>query len=1235
MQYKDLVQFEPIESVIQLKDANDKERAFHLLDTYVISERMAEQLNDLIINQLQFNRAVDNKGLLIVGNYGTGKSHLMSVISTLAEREGASTHISNESVAEKSKEIEGKFKVIRLEIGSVGTSLRDILVSNIEDGLAAMDVNYTFPPFDQITNNKDALEEMMGLFNEKYPHHGLLVVVDELLDYLRGRKEQEITLDLGFLREIGEICSKTRLRFIAGIQEMLFDNPSFSFVAEPLRRVKERFEQVRIVREDIAHVVSERLLKKTDEQKALIREHLSKFTTLYARLNEDMDAYVNLFPIHPAYLSAFEKVNGIEKRVALKTISIEMNSILHNELPEGEPGLISYDSYWKFIEEDPSYKSNPDVKEVMDKAKILKDRVQNALEKRAYKPISLRIVNALSLYRLSTLDIYDQVGLTAEELRDELFLTPPGGMDMLFDMEDASDFLKVSIDSAIKEIQKTVSYQYLSANESNGQYYLDLKKDIDIESLIKQKAETIEDDKLDRSYFEILKKLIFEDPEIPSYVSGYKIWRHDLPWEAKRVTRQGYLFFGAPNERSTAQPERDFYIYMLRPFLKADYKDEKKSDEIFFELNQQDERFTTLLKLYAASKDLHIDASSVTKNLYTRKIEAYLKELNTWLKDNFVHVYSMTYKGKTGSVLDFGVLIPPNYTVKEIINYVSENMLHKSFEEKYMDYPSFRKIQGAFLSKDNFATYTQDALYYLIGKETKQGLAILDGLVLLDAAGKVSIKQSGYAKWIIDLLEQKGHGQVINHNELVETVFIRGVEDLQYTKEFRLELELLATLLGAMIYTGTVEVTIEGKTYNATNLQEYIQLPMSKLTQFSHIKKPTGLPVAELNAIADLFNVQLPNYEDDMLKRAITTITEKVNTAILDVLNTIQVVKKGFPTWDGPLLNNAEIQENVKMLEEYKEFCEGLKRYDTPAKMRNLKYDVTTIEAQKEAMDKLASFAKLEEYIKEIQQRVSYLQIAQPNVGSHSEWSVRVDHALDELQYALKQHQDTTKELGTLDALKKEYIQMYIERHDQSRLNATENMQKNALLNDTQTKALKELAAHISILPKDELFEWERNLSKLKTCFHVSEDSLQHTPMCSECKFRPIEIATNEKALLKKMQDDLPVMLTNWTETLLTNFNDSAVKENIALLKPEQQQLVNELITNQAFTLPLDIRLIQAINDLLKGINKIELSISDFENMMANGHPLTVEELRKRFDELITKTVGTTPTNQVRLMLKK
>ncbi len=139
----------------------------------------------------------------------------------------------------------------------------------------------------------------MAKFNEKYPDKGLLLVCDELLDYLRARKQQEIVLDLGFLRELGEICKSTRFRFMAGIQEMLFDNPSFQFVANSLQRVRERFEAITIVREDIAYVVAQRLLKKNERQKDLIRTHLQKFTPYYNGLAERMDEFVELFPVHP------------------------------------------------------------------------------------------------------------------------------------------------------------------------------------------------------------------------------------------------------------------------------------------------------------------------------------------------------------------------------------------------------------------------------------------------------------------------------------------------------------------------------------------------------------------------------------------------------------------------------------------------------------------------------------------------------------------------------------------------------------------------------------------------------------------------------------------------------------------------------------------------------------------------------------------------------------------------
>jgi hypothetical protein len=62
MKYQDLVQFDPIETVIQLRDADDVRAAKELIATYVISEEMAEKLTAVVFPQLQFERPADNRG---------------------------------------------------------------------------------------------------------------------------------------------------------------------------------------------------------------------------------------------------------------------------------------------------------------------------------------------------------------------------------------------------------------------------------------------------------------------------------------------------------------------------------------------------------------------------------------------------------------------------------------------------------------------------------------------------------------------------------------------------------------------------------------------------------------------------------------------------------------------------------------------------------------------------------------------------------------------------------------------------------------------------------------------------------------------------------------------------------------------------------------------------------------------------------------------------------------------
>ncbi|WP_028031177.1 DUF6079 family protein [Gemmobacter nectariphilus] len=131
MHYGDLIQFEQIESVIQLLDANRPEEAKKLVSTYVISDDMAERIANQMIPQLSFDESVDHKGVLVVGNYGTGKSHLMSVLSLVAEDAAFLQMIRHPKVAEAASAIAGKFKVHRIEVSSQ-MSLRDIITQQLE-----------------------------------------------------------------------------------------------------------------------------------------------------------------------------------------------------------------------------------------------------------------------------------------------------------------------------------------------------------------------------------------------------------------------------------------------------------------------------------------------------------------------------------------------------------------------------------------------------------------------------------------------------------------------------------------------------------------------------------------------------------------------------------------------------------------------------------------------------------------------------------------------------------------------------------------------------------------------------------------------------------------------------------------------------------------------------------------------------------------------------------------------
>src|SRR5690606_28188823 len=108
VKYADLLQpAEPLETVKQIRASDTLEAAARDVETFVISDRMADQLSNIIIPALRYDTQGDSKkkGVFIVATYGTGKTHLMSVIAGVAEHESLRGALKHPGVAEAAEPI--------------------------------------------------------------------------------------------------------------------------------------------------------------------------------------------------------------------------------------------------------------------------------------------------------------------------------------------------------------------------------------------------------------------------------------------------------------------------------------------------------------------------------------------------------------------------------------------------------------------------------------------------------------------------------------------------------------------------------------------------------------------------------------------------------------------------------------------------------------------------------------------------------------------------------------------------------------------------------------------------------------------------------------------------------------------------------------------------------------------------------------------------------------------------
>ncbi len=792
------------------------------------------------------------------------------------------------------------------------------------------------------------------------------------------------------------------------------------------------------------------------------------------------------------------------------------------------------------------------------------------------------------------------------------------------------------METCLNEIVKTMSGQFITHNLENDQYFLDLDKDIDYDTEIEKRSESLSPSELDRYYFDALKRVM--ECADTTYVTGYRIWEHEVEWREHKVTRRGYLFFGAPNERSTAQPPRDFYVYFMQPLQPPKYKDDKLADEVFFYLKHPDEEYNRALRLYAGARAMASQAGSATRKNYEDKADLHLKTLTNWLRQHMLNAFDVVHQGVSKKMVEFlKGQKTGNMTVRELVNLVGSVGLGPCFEERYPEYPSF----SITLTASNLNDAVSDAIRCLSGGlRTNTATAVLDGLGLLDEE-KIRPHESRYAKSIIKKLEAKPQGQVLNRNEILVEKYT-GVE---IEIDYKLEPELLVVVLLGLVHSGDITLTLVGrKKIDAATLSESGKTPVDEFCKFRHVERPKDIPLSSLVSLFEL--VGLPEgliRNPDTRDEAIRQLHDKTGGIVKRIVVAKQHAQSGMPCWGHELIPVEKREEYRKQLDTLQDFLEKLQAFNTPGKLKNFAATVEEVKGHASELKLLDSLEGTHGLVAELTPLTSYLSTVQAVLPADDLWSEKANAVRTEWQPQLLDPAKRSdagfrqKLVAAMDRCKKDYQDHYLALHKKTRLGISEDEKKQKLLKDSRLGRLKKLTG-VALLPHASLTDLQNRLVSLKPCFTLVKDDLNTNPICPHCGFRP----TDEKAgpsgtaVMDAIDNEIDKLLDTWADTLLTNLADPTVEASIKLLDPDQKKAVQKFLKDKGLPDKISNELVQGIQNALSGLTPIGVKPAELLLSLGdNSAPCTVAQFRTRFDDFVQNMVRGKDVNKVRIVIEK
>ncbi len=903
------------------------------------------------------------------------------------------------------------------------------------------------------------------------------------------------------------------------------------------------------------------------------------------------------------------------QREILKTLTQKFQRVLEDEVPTQAPGLICYDSYWDDLKVS-DMQTDPDVRKVTEVMSTIYQKIDdNFRDARAKKaPLAKRIANACAI-KILQFPLDRKNGVSAENLVDDLCYLDATCMDR--------EMLQDVIGTTAQQIVTATVGQFFEKSEENQEFHLRIEGGVNYEQKIKDYASQMSDDVKDAHFFNFLVE--FLPIETEQYRREFKIFQHKIDWKSHKMMLDGYIFMGNPSERSTTHPEQNFYIYFMPIFNKKAIQHGDEADSIYVHLDKVSQEMKEKLTLLASAEALIAGAPTNEKKFYEQFKRSYQDQLKPIFNRDFVSCTEIVYQGVVQNITP---AMMQGGSKEQVISNIASTLLEDFFCQKLPNYPKFALLSQP-LTTSNIAAMLKGARQKIANPtiSNRNSEAILAGLGLLHE-NKLNIENSIYAQSIKSKLDAKGEGQVLNRDEIL----YRFWEDCYRTTDFDIDASFEFLVLAAMVGAGEIEIDFsQGVNINATNLRDIIDYSNDKFYSFSHIRHPRGM---NLPAVRELFmgivGIDMTSRLND--ESVYSRLVTDAQTLAAKLVETVHKIKPGVKVDDVEILSSYDATTMCNKMDALRGLCDQMVNYNTQARMRNLRWTAEQLRGVFEAKTDLDNALKILKFAGDIKSKISYLNQAKQYIIDEA-FIERINKAIEKVSKVAEQkdnEQAVRAYVSELDALANEYADWYIDRYDKLHITELEYAEKVRIQRSDKKVVCDTASDEDFVTISTQYTAWENKMSELTVKqSSVNKEAVLNVPYQN---FNPRNFIGQQLPKLEDLREELDDIYDKVDKSLHAILCDQNLIQNAADALDDSEKRTMEKFKNESTTPQNVSRIIEIIQKLHKGINKIEISQNDIREIFTR--PMSPSDAIAAFKAFINRLASNGDDDTTRIILK-